>query len=193
MKRVRGEILDRQVSFGKSLMSKTTATLSMMLSLMLSLSAFAHEGHHHGTHSTQAKVSSAKPDVQIAYKNIQADYLNEIKPIFDKKCAACHSLENAAPWYASVPLAGRIVESDRSEAKEHLEISKGFPFAGHGTPEEDLTVIKNTVIKGEMPTFLYRFFHPSSRLTDQEKEAILAWVDRSEKKINELAVTEKSH
>lgn len=163
-----------------------------ILSIVLSLSAFAHEGRHHGTHSAQAKESGAKLDVQAAYKNIQADYLKEIKPIFSHKCAACHSLESAAPWYAAVPLVGWIVNSDRSEAKEHLEISKGFPFAGHGTPEEDLTAIKDTVTKGEMPTFLYMLFHPASRLTDQEKAAILEWITRSQKKISELAPTGKS-
>lgn len=160
--------------------------------MMLSVNAIAHEGHHHGAHSTQVKVNDAKPDTQTFYKEIQVDYLKEIKPIFAQKCAACHSLESAAPWYASLPIAGWIVNSDRSEAKEHLEISKGFPFAGHGTPEEDLTAIKEEVTKGEMPTFLYRLFHPSSRLTDQEKMAILAWVDRSQKKINELKPAEKS-
>lgn len=170
-------------------MTKTIATFV----LMLSLSAFAHEGHHSGTHSTQAKENNTRPDVQAAYKNIQEDYLKEVKPIFAQKCAACHSLETAAPWYASMPIAGWIVESDRSEAKKHLEISNGFPFAGHGTPEEDLTAIKEEVTKGGMPTFLYALFHPSSRLTDQERAAVLGWVERSQKRFNELTPSEISH
>lgn len=164
-----------------------------VLGVLLSLNGFAHEGHHHGTHSTEAKESDANPDIQAIYKNIQADYVKKIKPTFDRKCAACHSQEIAAPWYASIPLAGRIVESDRSEAKEHLEISKGFPFAGHGTPEEDLKAIKDVVTKGEMPTLLYRIFHPSSRLTDQEKAAILEWIERSEGKIIESRPANKSN
>lgn len=154
-----------------------------VLTLAPSSASHAHEGHHHGGHSTQAKASDAKPDLLSAYGLIQTDYAKNIKPIFDQKCAACHSLESPAPWYAAVPLAGWLVQSDRSEAKEHLEISKGFPFAGHGTPEEDLTAIKEEVEKGEMPTFLYRMVHPSSRLTPQEKQAVISWVNSSQNRI----------
>lgn len=152
--------------------------------LLFGFATYAHEGHHHGAHTQEQKVSEASPSIDAVYAQIQGDYLRSIKPIFDQKCAACHSRDVAAPWYASVPLVGHLVESDRSEAKEHLEIAKGFPFAGHGTPKEDLDAIKESVEKDAMPTTLYRLMHPSSRLTKSEKESILEWVKVSQEKIS---------
>lgn len=144
--------------------------------------AWAHPGHHHGEHTNSAK-SEVPPDIKRVYEQINTEYISLMKPIFDNKCAACHSNSVSSPWYAKIPGVGWIIESDRSEAKEHLDFSNGFPFAGHGTPKEDLAAIKEVVHKGTMPTWLYSFFHPSSRLSRDEKEKILKWVEASENKM----------
>lgn len=152
----------------------------------------AHEGHHHGVHTQAAKLASTKPDLDLVYAEINKNYQTKVKPIFDQKCADCHSAENSAPWYSAIPFVHRLVESDRSEAKEHLEISKGFPFAGHGTPEEDLNAIKDVLKKGSMPTRLYRLMHPSSELTAEERNLVMDWVKVSELKIKSAQAPEKS-
>lgn len=161
------------------------------IALLANTSVFAHEGHHHGTHTQEAKEKDSEPTVQKTYAEIQVEYLKSVKPIFDAKCAACHSTDVAAPWYAKVPLVGWIIESDRSEAKEHLEISKGFPFAGHGTPKEDLDAIEKVVSENDMPTFLYKLFHPSSKLTGEEKEALAKWAKSSRLKIADTESKQK--
>lgn len=150
----------------------------LVLFLIIGTYAFAHEGHHHGSHTHEAKDHS-QPAVRGLYDQIQANYLKSVKPIFDQKCAACHSLNSPAPWYVQIPGIGYIVESDRTEAKEHLEISKGFPFAGHGTNDEDLDAIEKSMNKSEMPPTLYKAFHPTSKITEQEKIVILDWIKNS--------------
>jgi RNA polymerase subunit RPABC4/transcription elongation factor Spt4 len=158
----------------------------LTLAVLLSASAFAHEGHHHGSHSKAAKSSGLNLALTKAYDEINFDYAKSIKPIFENKCAACHSTEVSAPWYGSVPIINWIIESDRSEAKEHLEISKGFPFAGHGTPEEDLDAIKKEVEEGSMPPTLYRWMHSDSKITSSEKTLILKWIDSSKGKLTSV-------
>jgi hypothetical protein len=167
-----------------------TFLLSFVL-INLSSTTFAHEGHHHGSHTQANKLEELPPNMNSVFKGINESYDFQVKPIFDSKCAACHSATSQAPSYASIPIIHWIVESDMSEAMEHLEISKGFPFAGHGTPEEDLTAIKEVTNKNSMPTRLYSFMHPSSRVTDEEKQKILMWVDESEKSIEKLKTSEK--
>jgi hypothetical protein len=162
------------------------------IAISICFSAHAHQGHHHGNESQVAKREGARPSIQPAYKQIESDYDKEIKPIFEMKCAACHSSSVKAPWYAKIPIAGGIVESDRTEAKEHLEISKGFPFAGHGTPLEDLEAIQSSVTKNSMPTNLYRFMHPSSELTNDEKTKILAWTANGKNLISKFGTTENT-
>ncbi len=144
----------------------------------------AHEGHHHGVHTQAAKLDSTKPDLDLVYAEINKNYQIKVKPIFDQKCAACHSTTNSAPWYSAIPFVHQLIESDRSEAKKHLEISKGFPFAGHGKPDEDLDAIQDVTIRGSMPTRLYWIIHPSSGLTHEEKDLILIWIGESKTKIN---------
>jgi cytochrome c peroxidase len=165
-------------------------SISLMV-ILLGAVAIAHPGHHHGEHTNTAKTEEAAPDLKKVYQEINETYVSTVKPIFDQKCAACHSVDVAAPSYASFPIVHWIVEGDRSEAKEHLEISKGFPFAGHGTPKEDLDALKEVVNKNSMPTWLYSFFHPSAKLTEYEKKALLKWISESEKKLASEAPMER--
>jgi len=158
-------------------------TAITVVTLLFGSMACAHAGHHHGEHTNVAKTLEAPPDLKRTYEDINRDYAALVKPIFDKKCADCHSSDVAAPWYARLPILNSRIESDRSEAKEHLEISKGFPFGGHGTPKEDLDAIAEDVSKGSMPPGLYSFAHPFSKLSDDEKKTVLNWVDNSSKKL----------
>lgn len=151
----------------------------------------AHEGHHHGPHTQEAKRVDANEAHRLAFEEIQAEYRKSVEPVFQNKCAPCHSSDFEAPWYSKIPGIHQLVEHDRSEAKEHLEISKGFPFGGHGEPGEDLEAIGDAVRKGSMPTRLYVWMHPSSVLTPVEKETILAWVNASEDKLSALTPGEK--
>ena len=165
--------------------------IAILCSVIFSLNVFSHEGHHHAPHSSEQKKSEATIDVQLVYKKIQADFLQKIKPIFNQKCAVCHSSEAIAPWYASIFIAGGLITSDMAKAREHLEISKGFPFTGQGTPAEDLHAIKEVVVKDLMPTQLYLFFHSDKRLSNEEKGVILDWVNNSEKDLGSVSLRKK--
>lgn len=159
--------------------------------LIFSLPAWAHAGHHHGPHTSEAKMKEAAPALQKIYMEIGSSYRQSVQPIFEAKCAACHSAGSPEPWYVSLPWIGRIVKEDREEATEHLEMSR-FPFAGHGTVAEDLEALGKVTKKGSMPTRLYRFFHPSSVLNESDKKAVLAWVEASEAKLAKLEPKEKT-
>lgn len=65
------------------------------------------------------------------------------------------------------------------EAKVHLDMTKGFPFAGHGTPLEDIDAIGEALSKDSMPPLRYRFMHSSAKVSETERNTIGEWLERS--------------
>ena len=145
---------------------------------------FAHQGHHHSEEEVKESKESSDEQQREILKAINEDYLKNVKPIFKNSCFNCHSSQNQFPWYHSLPLVKGLLDSDVQEAKKHMDLSNDFPFAGHGTPKEDLEAIGKAVAEGDMPPFRYRMMHWKSGLSKVEKEAILKWVVESQKKLN---------
>jgi hypothetical protein len=120
-----------------------------------SLNAFAHKNHpHHGEPPTTEKPSA--DESKLGLEKINEAYKRDVKPIFMSSCFDCHSQSPQLPWYYNVPLVHSLLESDMKEAKEHLDFTNDFPFAGHGTPKEDLEAIANSIRDKSMPPFRYR-------------------------------------
>ncbi|RYZ91045.1 MAG: hypothetical protein EOP06_07235 [Proteobacteria bacterium] len=123
--------------------------------------------------------SGASPASDAAMISINELYLKDIKPIFKRSCFDCHSSSTTYPWYSKMPGAKQLIRNDINEAKQHLDLTNDFPFAGHGSPPEDLVAINEQVQDGDMPPWRYRVLHSDSKLTDDEKAAVQAWVEKS--------------
>lgn len=149
--------------------------------------AFSHQGHHHpetkpsdSAHSAHGEVEKEK---QAQYGRINEMYVAKVKPIFQKKCMDCHGGEPQFPWYHHIPGIMQAIDSDVRESKEHIDLTGGFPFKSHASPEEDLDAFREIAKTGSMPPFSYRLIHWSSKLTNDDKKAILEWVDQSQIKL----------
>lgn len=141
--------------------------------------AFAHKNHpHRQEHNVVASPTTAKEEIS-RFASINESYQNAIKPIFMRSCFHCHSQSPNLPWYHALPIVNGMIEGDMKEAKEHLDFSLGFPFQGHGAPKEDLEALADSVRDGSMPPLRYRLMHWSSSLSQEERVAILAWIDKS--------------
>ncbi|MBH48146.1 MAG: hypothetical protein CME71_08250 [Halobacteriovorax sp.] len=118
------------------------------------------------------------PPVDILAK-INVEYQKQIKPMFEKKCLSCHGINNNLPWYSVIPGISHLLEYDMREAKEHMDMSSSFPFAGHGSPRDDLKALARVVRKDEMPPLRYQVLHWDSKLTTQEKALVQQWIKDS--------------
>lgn len=147
----------------------------ILVSLALASAAVAHKGKDRGS-EVKLETPPAKPDALVEINRI---YLETVKPIFEKSCFACHSVNMSLPWYHSLPGARALIDHDITEAKEHLDFSNDFPFGGHGSPAEDLEALKKSVSEGTMPPLRYRALHWGSGLTNKESAEILRWIDAS--------------
>lgn len=91
-----------------------------------------------------------KQKLKRFFFEINESYIASVKPIFKNSCFDCHSSSTYYPWYSKVPGAKHLIESDISEAKEHLDMGADFPFKGHGSPKEDLEAIDTSTPAGEL-------------------------------------------
>lgn len=140
------------------------------MAFLFSTVAWAHgEGDDH----------EAAPGSSAVYAQINQSYLDSVQPIFKKKCFDCHSDQTKYPWYHAVPGVKQLIDYDVREAKEHLDLSFGFPFRGHGSQAKTLEEILEVVEENEMPLWYYRIMHPGSKVTEEEKTAIRHWVKAS--------------
>ena len=85
-----------------------------------------------------------------------------------RACFDCHSNETDWPWYSWVAPASWIVTSDVHEAREHLNFSEFDQDPGHADEAAEM------VRKGEMPLDEYELLHPDARLSDAEREELIA-------------------
>ena len=151
--------------------------MGWMMICLIALSsqwALAHKNHHHGSDLESQRAA----DPRILSK-ITNTYNEKVRSIFGQKCMDCHSAHTRFPWYYQLPIAKGLIEEDIKEARTHLDIGNGYPFQGHGNYISDLEEIARTVQEGSMPPLRYRIMHPSSRLTEEERKAVLGWIEES--------------
>lgn len=157
-------------------------SLILVFSLVASSTAFAHGGEDHDAPTSEAseekgsKERALKPEVVQA---INMGYLAEVKPIFKTKCLDCHGKGGKKPWYYAIPGPKQLIDHDIEEAQEHMDMSKDFPFGGHGDPKKDLEELAEVLEDGDMPPLKYRIMHWDTALTAAEKKTIEKWINRS--------------
>jgi hypothetical protein len=124
---------------------------------------------------TQRADETASDELLLRYKMINRAYLAEIKPIFKKKCFDCHSNRTNYPWYYGVPGIKQMIDKDIKEGRSHINFSRDFPFISHETPMNDLKSLREIGLEGGMPPLGYMLGHWESRLSDEDKAAIVRW------------------
>lgn len=146
-----------------------------MLAALLPKTSLSHGNDHHAPLDDSSKKDAlAKKIEQTALS-----YRASVEPIFKQKCFDCHSVNTVYPWYNRVPIVKQMIQRDISTARQHIEMTKGFPFEGHGSPQDDLEAIRKVIQNKSMPPLRYRLMHPHSTLTDSEKQIVLNWINQS--------------
>lgn len=90
------------------------------------------------------------------------------RELFFHACRDCHSHETQWPWYSFVAPASWLVEHDVEEARSHFDVSDWGRAHNHG--DEGAQLLR----EGEMPPWRYRVAHPEARLSEREREELVA-------------------
>jgi mono/diheme cytochrome c family protein len=112
------------------------------------------------------------PAPNLAY----ATALVNIRAVFDGSCKNCHSNQTAWPWYGDVAPFSWIVAHDVHEGRRQLNFSEWSTYSPK-KQQEKLEAICDQVINGDMPDGKYLLIHRSARLTQEDREAVCAWVE----------------
>lgn len=83
-------------------------------------------------------------------------------------CFDCHSNETEWPWYSKVAPARFLIWNDVREGREHLN------FSDWGSGEMETGELGEVIDEGEMPPWYYVVMHPNAKLSDGEKQDLIA-------------------
>ncbi len=111
----------------------------------------------------------------------------ETEALARQACFDCHSNQTAWPWYARIAPSSWIIWYDVSEGREKMDFSDWDRFvrADEVDPDDPFPPktlserIAEEVRSGRMPPGTYRLMHSAARLSDAEKEALIAGLIRT--------------
>lgn len=107
-------------------------------------------------------------------------FVNETKPnaeidaILKNACYDCHSDHTRYPWYNNITPVNFWMNGHVEEGKEHLNFSKWSAYSLKKKDHKMEEVIE-TVEEHEMPLNSYTWTHGDAKLTDVQREAVIAW------------------
>ena len=94
-----------------------------------------------------------------------------------RACFDCHSEATRWPWYATLPLASRVIESDVTEARGQLNLSRWTDYNQFDRADL-LDRMCELASRSKMPPWQYRLMHPGARLSATEVSALCAWTQK---------------
>jgi hypothetical protein len=100
----------------------------------------------------------------------------ETRALAKAACFDCHSNETAwGRWYESVAPASWLVQRDVDEGRRYLNFSE---WNEGGKPRE-LEDMGEVIRYGSMPPSQYLLLHPEAKLTQQQKDQLVAGLQAS--------------
>ncbi len=89
-------------------------------------------------------------------------------------CYDCHSDETVWPWYSHVAPASWLVARDVNRGRQHLNFSE-WPHDHPDWAARRLGNVSDELDYREMPPAKYTMMHPTARLTDAQRQALIQW------------------
>ncbi len=100
----------------------------------------------------------------------------EIRSVIRNSCYDCHSNTTHYPWYGRIAPVSWTLSSHIKEGKEHLNLSEWGTLSDRKKIAA-LQGMGEEVTKGEMPLKSYVLMHRKARLSADQKEQLLLWID----------------
>lgn len=91
----------------------------------------------------------------------------QAEAIAKQSCYDCHSNETEWWWATNIAPSSWLIQRDVDKGRSTMNFSE---FAGAPSAEEFAEVVNG----GEMPPFQYTIIHPDAKLTDAEKQVLVA-------------------
>ena len=96
-----------------------------------------------------------------------------VKEITQRACGNCHSYETKWPWYAKFSPVSWFLARHVEQGRAKLNFDDWSPAAASDQLEE----IYDSIAKKKMPLWSYLLMHPEARLSQADRDVLLAWAD----------------
>jgi cytochrome c len=113
---------------------------------------------------------SARDGETLGGANVPAN----VRAILETKCANCHSNQTRWPSYGRLAPASWLMEHDVYAARSAMNLSRWNEMSADDQAAS-LTRMAAEARSGEMPPRPYALMHPASRLSAEEKQALIVW------------------
>ena len=95
----------------------------------------------------------------------------------DGGCLSCHSSDPVLPFYAKLPVVGKVIKADIDSGYRAFDMTKFMEDlkADVQVNPVDLAKVEKVVLDDRMPMAKYYLMHWGSSLTDQKRSIVLNW------------------
>ncbi len=95
------------------------------------------------------------------------------------KCTMCHSQNPDLPFYASLPIIGKVVKEDALLAVREIDLDPAMNALNSGeiVDEVSLNKIEKCIADGTMPLAKFYLMHWGSSINNAEKRMMLNWAN----------------
>lgn len=93
-------------------------------------------------------------------------------------CYDCHSNNTKYLWYDYIQPARMFVENHIKNGKGELNFNE-FASYSNRKQQSKLDAISKEIKSGDMPLNSYTLLHSEANLKEEEKEAIITWIDKT--------------
>ena len=101
-----------------------------------------------------------------------------VNVLFKNACYDCHSNNTNYPWYSNIQPIGWLLAKDVKEGKAKLNFSELGSFSPRRQTSK-LEIIENSIKDGIMPLSKYTLLHKNARLTKEDKELLIDWIEKT--------------
>ncbi|AMM52854.1 cytochrome C [Rufibacter sp. DG15C] len=99
----------------------------------------------------------------------------EVAHILKASCYDCHSNHTTYPWYTNVAPVSWWVKRHINEGRDELNFSEWGNYTAKRAAHK-LDESYELVAEGEMPLSSYTLIHANARLSEPQKQQLLAWL-----------------
>jgi len=99
-----------------------------------------------------------------------------VQQILKKSCYDCHSNNTFYPWYSYFQPVRFLMEYHIKTGKENLNFSEWGNYSRR-RQESKLDRIAKQIESNEMPLASYTLIHRKAKLSDQQKQEVIAWIN----------------
>jgi len=117
---------------------------------------------------------------QVLQTDISPTYAipENVQTLFKNTCYDCHSNNTNHPWYSMIQPIGWILARDIEDGKAKLNFSELGSLSSRKQISR-LQQIENRIKDDTMPLPAYQLLHPSARLTEEEKQLLIGWIQKT--------------